>query len=49
LKEENATKQRAIEELERRRDMAKKEIKQLYGRLQKKPQEETDSSLLKLT
>ena len=38
LKDEVDTKQRCIEELERRRDMAKKEIKQLYARLQKKDQ-----------
>ena len=36
LEAECKSKQSVIEELERRRDMAKKEIRQLYARLQKK-------------
>ena len=36
LTEESSQRQKTIEELERRRDMAKKEIQNLYGRIQKK-------------
>lgn len=49
LQRECEQKTQVVEELERRRDMAKKEIKQLYAKLQKKEQPSDHSKVVYTT